>query len=53
MFQIPWLITMSIAAAWMYRSLQDFLSTDMYDIHFLLSTLRSLGVIEVLVHHHI
>jgi len=28
MFQIPWLLTMSIAAAWMYRSLQDFLSND-------------------------
>jgi len=27
-FQIPWLITMSVAAAWMYRSLQDFLSSD-------------------------
>jgi len=52
MFQIPWLITMSVAAAWMYRSLQDFLSSDMYDIHLFLSSLRSLGVIEVLVHHH-
>jgi len=28
MFQIPWLLTMSIAAAWMYRALQDFLSSD-------------------------
>ena len=30
-FQIPWLITMSIAATRMYRKLEDFLSLDMYD----------------------
>jgi hypothetical protein len=41
MFQIPWLLTMSIAAAWMYRALQDFLSSDMYDIHPFLSSSRS------------
>jgi len=41
MFQIPWLLTMSIAAAWMYRALQDFLSSDMYDIQLFLSSSRS------------
>ena len=29
-FQFPWLITMSIAATQMYRSLDDFFSSDMY-----------------------
>lgn len=28
MFQMPWLVTMSIAATRMYRSLSDFLSPD-------------------------
>ena len=32
-FQILWLMTMSIAAAWMYRSLQDFSIPVAYDIH--------------------
>ena len=37
MFQMPWLVTMSIAATRMYRSLSDFLSPDVYDIPFLSS----------------
>ena len=35
MFQMPWLVTMSIAATRMYRSLSDFLSPEVYDILFL------------------
>src|SRR6266849_488704 len=31
MFQVPWVITMSIAATRMYRSLSDFLSPDVYE----------------------
>ena len=49
MFQIPWLLIMSIAAAWMYRSLQDFSSSDMYDTYLFLSPLNSLCVVEVVV----
>jgi len=44
MFQIPWLLIMSIAAAWMYRSLQDFSSSDVYDTYLFLSSLSSLCV---------
>ena len=33
MFQVPWGIAMSIAATRMYRSLSDFLSSDMSVIH--------------------
>ena len=33
-FQIPWLITMSIAATRMYRALDDFFSSDVYDLNF-------------------
>ncbi|KAH9977428.1 hypothetical protein BJV74DRAFT_154799 [Russula compacta] len=32
LFQMPWMITMTIAATRMYRSLSDFGSSDMYDI---------------------
>ena len=31
MFQVPWVITMTIAATRMYRSLSDFLSSDVYE----------------------
>jgi len=30
MFQVPWLTTMTIAATWMYRSLSDFGSSNVY-----------------------
>jgi hypothetical protein len=49
MFQIPWILIMSVAAAWMYRSLQDFSSSDMYDTSIFLSSLSSLCVVEVVV----
>ncbi len=37
MFQMPWLVAMSIAATRMYRSLSDFLCSDVYDILFISS----------------
>ncbi|KAI0292299.1 hypothetical protein BC826DRAFT_447850 [Russula brevipes] len=30
MFQVPWMVTMTISATRMYRSLSDFGSSDMY-----------------------
>jgi len=44
MFQVPWMVTMTISATRMYRSLSDFGSSDvyMYDILSFLSSLRSL-----------
>jgi hypothetical protein len=42
MFHIPWVITLSIAATRMYRRLDDFLSSDMYDNRLFLYALCSL-----------
>jgi hypothetical protein len=42
MFHIPWVLTLSIAATRMYRCLDDFLSSNMYDKSLLLSSLRLL-----------
>ena len=47
MFQVPWVITMSIAATRMYRSLSDFLSSDMYAIHFRLCSCSLLIVLAL------
>ena|SRR5258707_1561872 len=49
MLQIPWVITMSIAATRMYRSLSDFLSSDVYE-----TNIRSClcSVLTVLVQRH-
>jgi hypothetical protein len=41
-FSLSWMITMTIAATRMYRGLDDFLSSDTYDNHLFLSSLRSL-----------
>jgi hypothetical protein len=30
MFQVPWMTTMTIAATWVYRSLSDFGSSNVY-----------------------
>jgi hypothetical protein len=41
-FRYPWTITMTIAATRMYRGLDDFLSTETYENHVFLSSVRSL-----------
>ena len=45
-FQIPWLITMSIAATRMYRRLEDFLSLNRYDDDIFFPSLYSLFVVK-------
>lgn len=39
-FQIPWLITMSIAATRMYRALDEVFSSDVYDFNFFIASYR-------------
>lgn len=48
-FQVPWVITMSITSTRMYRSLSDFAFPDTYDLQSFLSSLRSLCVTNAIV----